>query len=440
MNKFWIGIDVGSVTVKIIYLFPDNNISIKEYVRHHGEPISLILNLLEEIPAKEIQGISVTGSGGRFLSELLNINYINEIVTQAKANVVLYPYIRTVIEIGGEDAKLINLKDGKEGLIEDFAPNTLCAAGTGSFLDQQASRLKINISDFGKFALKSKNPPRIAGRCTVFAKTDMIHLQQRATPTHDIVAGLCNALAMSFKSTICKGKKFLKPIAFEGGVAANQGMVRAFEEIIGLERGELIIPEHFACLGAIGAAIVGKNIGKKRDSFDFKKLHEQYTTMMNKEKSLSKLSPLKLRSEKFVEEGISPPQALIDAYLGVDVGSLSTDLVLLDDNNNVLAKRYLPTAGKPIKAICRGFEEIEKEIGDKVRIKGVSATGSGRYLVGAFIGADIVKNEITSQARAAIDINKDVDTIFEIGGQDSKYISIKDGIVVDFEMNKVCAA
>ena len=462
INKFWIGIDVGSVTVKIIYLFPDNKISNKKYVRHHGEPIFLIFNLLEEIPVKEIQGISVTGSGGRFLSELLNITYINEIVAQAKANSFLYPYIRTVIEVGGEDAKLINLKDGRGGFIEDFATNTICAAGTGSFLDQQASRLGIDISDFGKFALKSKNPPRIAGRCTVFAKTDMIHLQQRATPTHDIVAGLCNALAMSFKSTICKGKKFLKPIAFEGGVAANQGMVRAFEDIIGLERGELIIPEHFACLGAIGAAIVGKSIGNKRDSFDFMKLQEQYTSMMNKEKSSSRLSPLKLKTKKFVEEkvhsiishhqfqdthpsyltsnGIHPHHKLIDAYLGVDVGSLSTDLVLIDDNNNVLAKRYLPTAGKPIKAVCRGLEEIEKEIGDKVRIKGVSTTGSGRYLIGAFIGADIVKNEITSQARAAIDINKNVDPIFEIGGQDSKYISIKDGIVVDFEMNKVCAA
>ena len=427
INKFWIGIDVGSVTVKIIYLFPDNKISIKKYVRHYGEPILLILNLLEEIPTDEIQGLSVTGSGGRFLSELLNINYINEIVAQAKANAVLYPHIRTVIEVGGEDAKLINLKDGREGLIEDFATNTLCAAGTGSFLDQQASRLGIDISDFGKFALKSKNPPRIAGRCTVFAKTDMIHLQQRATPTHDIVAGLCNALAMSFKSTICKGKKFLKPIAFEGGVAANQGMVRAFEDILVLERGELIIPEHFACLGAIGAAIVGKSNGKERVFFDFMKLLEQYTSMMNKVKSSSRLSPLKPKNKDFVEEkvnpvrspyqfqgrhisyltskGIRPTQVLIGAYLGVDVGSLSTDLVLIDDNNNVLAKRYLPTAGKPIKAVCRGLEEIEKEIGDKVRIKGVSTTGSGRYLIGAFIGADIIKNEITSQARAAIDID-----------------------------------
>lgn len=465
MKKFWIGIDVGSVTVKIIYLYSDNlsacsaqagKISIRKYLKHHGEPVSLVLNLLEEIPTEEIQGISVTGSGGRFLSELMNIDYINEIVAQAKANVFLYPHIRTVIEVGGEDAKLIILKEGKEGLIEDFATNTICAAGTGSFLDQQASRLGIDISDFGKLALKSKNPPRIAARCTVFAKTDMIHLQQRATPTYEIVAGLCNALARSFKTTICKGRKFLKPIAFEGGVAANQGMIKAFEDILGLERGELIIPEHFTYLGAIGAAIVGRSIKKERGSFDFEKLYEQCISMVNKEKTSSTLSPLRLKNREFNGGKIHPAlfgkltdtsksemcgaQKLIDVYLGVDVGSLSTDLVLIDDNSNILAKKYLPTSGKPIEVVCRGLQELEKEVGDKVRVKGVGTTGSGRQLIGAFIGADIIKNEITTQARAAIDIDKNVDTIFEIGGQDSKYISIQDGTVVDFEMNKVCAA
>ena len=151
--------------------------------------------------------------------------------------------------MGGEDAKLLFIQDGK---LADFATNSVCAAGTGSFLDQQASRLRLSIEEFGNLAKKSKHAPRIAGRCTVFAKSDMIHLQQKGTPDYEIVAGLCLAVARNFVSTIGKSSKWEKPIAFQGGVAANFGMLKAFESLLDTK---IIIPKHFASMGAIGAVL-----------------------------------------------------------------------------------------------------------------------------------------------------------------------------------------
>lgn len=444
MEKYWLGIDIGSVSVKAAILDHSCQILMDYYLRHKGQPIPTLLDLLKkinnEINLEQIVGISATGSGGKLIANLLNISYTNEIIAQAKANTMLYPYIRTVIEIGGEDSKLIIL--GTD--LEDFSMNTLCAAGTGSFLDQQAVRLNVTIEEFSQIALNSRNPARLAGRCSVFAKTDMIHLQQRATPTEDIIAGLCYALARNFKGNIAKGRAFQCPIVFEGGVASNRGMVKAFENILGLNTGELIVPPHFATLGAIGSAII--SIQKKQAPEQrFRKIEEIEKCLLQFElPNLTALEPLLNNnySSNQVSPYISnhPTDYLIDAYLGVDVGSISTNLAVIDKNKNLITKRYLMTAGRPIEAVKTGLKEIGNEIGDKVKICGVCTTGSARYLISDFIGADIVKNEITAQATAALEIDPDVDTIFEIGGQDSKYISLNNGTIVDFEMNKVCAA
>ncbi len=256
---------MGSVTVKIIYLFPDNKISKKKYVRHYGEPISLILNLLEEIPTDEIQGISVTGSGGRFLSELLNIDYINEIVAQARANAVLYPHIRTVIEVGGEDAKLINLTDGNEGLIEDFATNTLCAAGTGSFLEEQAERLNVKIEEeFGNSALNAPCPVSLGERCTVFIASDLVHHQSRGAKTEDLIGGLCYSIVHNYLNRVVVKKRIGKNIFFQGGVAFNKGVVAAFENI--LEQ-KITVPPHPEMTGAIGCAKIVKELKPEKTKF-----------------------------------------------------------------------------------------------------------------------------------------------------------------------------
>ncbi|MCK4746274.1 MAG: hypothetical protein KAT15_04530, partial [Bacteroidales bacterium] len=343
-----------------------------------------------------------------------------------------------VFEIGGQDSKFISLQNG---VVVDFEMNKVCAAGTGSFLDQQANRIGVSIEkEFGELALKSKNPPRIAGRCSVFAKSDMIHLQQIATPVHDIVAGLCFAVARNFVSTLGRGKNLDFPVSFQGGVAANAGMIRAFRELLGASEGDLIIPEYHASMGAIGAAL---NLVNKIAEFEAFKGIEYLDKYLHEEKSRGNYNEILVEPEIEMDKNVHKlpeGKGKTDVYLGLDVGSLSTNVVLIDKENRVIARRYLPTESKPLEAIRKGLSEIFQEVGDKVVVMAAGTTGSGRYLTGDFIGADVIRNEITAQATAAIVFDPKVDTIFEIGGQDSKFISIDNGVVVDFEMNKVCAA
>ncbi len=456
MKDLYLGIDIGSTTVKFAVLDKNINVLKKDYIRSNGESIKTVFNVLTDIfreyPEAGFAGIGATGSGSRTVGEILGIPNINELVAQTEAVKYFYPEVRTVIEMGGQDSKFLILKKNKDAghiFLEDFGLNDLCAAGTGSFLDQQAERLNISIEkEFGRLALESKNPAKIAGRCTVFAKSDMIHLQQVSTPVADIVAGLCYAVARTFVGTIAKGKKFEKPVIFQGGVAFNEGMVRAFKDILGLKDGELIIPEHHTVMSAIGIAI----ISRKEKNFKFKGL-EPLKDFMEKDKTTGKYRD-RLKSLPSNDNAADPDafnhSALksysgmtVPVYIGVDTGSVSSNIVLLDENKKLLIKKYKKTNGKPIEVVRDTFYEIFLELknfGVNVSVKGVCTTGSGRYLIADFIGADIVKNEITAQAAASIFIDKEVDTVFEIGGQDSKYIRIQNGVVIDFEMNKACAA
>ena len=449
MKKFYLGIDVGSISVNTIIMDDSREVLEEHYTRIKGQPLQTVHRVLEEIlrriPSEEFRTLCFTGTGGKLLSELLGGHFVNEIIAQSKALQHFLPQVRTIIDIGGEDSKLILIEEERGHLkIKDFSMNTLCAAGTGSFLDQQASRLGLTIEEFGQLALKSTTPPRIAGRCSVFAKSDMIHLQQIATPDYDIVAGLCYALARNFKSNIGKGKIFSKPISFQGGVAANIGMRRAFMDVLELSEGDLIVPEHFASMGAIGAILMTQESAETECEVGTLDLTPLLEYLREHQEEGSPLRPLSLSAhhlrQREQEASRLEPGEKMEAYLGLDVGSISTNLVVLDREKRVLSKRYLMTAGRPIEAVRTGLQEIGEEIGDRAEIKGVGTTGSGRYLTADFVGADLVRNEITAQATAAVHIDPEVDTIFEIGGQDSKYISLEKGVVVDFEMNKVCAA
>ncbi len=448
MNYF-LGIDVGSTSINTVIIDSDNKVIKEYYDFSYGKPFHVIKDRLKEIfttyPEKNLLKIGFTGSGAKKASELLGGIAINEIIAQSISISTLYPKIRTIIEMGGEDSKLIFMENGRangQTYLSDFAMNSLCAAGTGSFLDQQGKRIGVKINkEFGELSLKSENPPRIAGRCSVFAKSDMIHLQQIATPVHDILAGLCFAVARNFKSTLGKGKEFTTPVAFMGGVASNVGMIRAFREVLNLKEEELILPKHHASMGAIGAVF---HLQNNNDNYCPYKGIEALENFLKHEEISQKpfFLPLFDKGHELNKQikDISQEKEKVDVFLGIDVGSLSTNVVLIDKDINVIARRYLPTAGKPLDAIRRGLSEIGEDIGEKVNVIGAGTTGSGRYLTSDFIGADTIQNEITAQATATIAFNPDVDTIFEIGGQDSKYIQIQNGVVIDFEMNKVCAA
>lgn len=438
----FIGLDAGSVSVKLV-VFDDKGYKLDEfYQRHYGHAVKTALELLNKVQAKYPEtSLSITGSAGKLIASVLKIKPINEIVSQSYSIKKLFPHIRTVIEIGGEDSKLILMEDGS---IKDFSINSVCAAGTGSFLEQQAERLRLTIEEFSDIAEQSEKPSKIAGRCSVFAKSDMIHLQQIATPLQDIVAGLCFAVARNFKGAIAKGRDLLPPVSFQGGVAANKGMVRAFREVFELK--ELFIPPDYLFMGAIGAALKSIDEGII-NKFSLEPLESFLSTQKYSDfahKALICEGDEFFQRHKVHEEekrfDQSVSSAKIKAYLGIDIGSISTNLAVIDENGNLLSKSYLMTAGRPIDAVKQGMRDVYSEIGDNVEICGVGTTGSGRYMIADYVGADIVKNEITAQATAAIYINPDVDTIFEIGGQDSKYISIKNGMIVDFEMNKACAA
>ncbi|MDH4210440.1 MAG: acyl-CoA dehydratase activase [candidate division WOR-3 bacterium] len=423
------GIDIGSVSIKLAE-FSNGRLVQTRYIKHQGQPYNLLLSILKS--AEKIDRLVMTGSLVEPLTDLLGAVRINEVEATAAAIMHFHPEVRSIIEIGGEDSKLINVNGG----IRDFASNTICAAGTGIFLDQQARRLCYDIDDLGDVALRAKKPARIAGRCSVFAKSDMIHLQQIGTAPDDLIAGLCLALARNFKSVIAKGREIETPVAFVGGVAANKGMIKAFHETLQISPGQLLVPKHHNSVGAIGAVLAAR----KSNLQSTYRGHDKLAEWLALPKIVKRLPPLdgKMRRPPTLSSTI--PAQKTTAYLGIDVGSISTNLVLIDEEGNVLGRKYLWTRGRPIEVVLEGLAELSSEIGDKVDIAGAGTTGSGRYLIGEFIGADIIKNEITAQARAAFEIDPMVDTIFEIGGQDSKFISLRNRTIVDFEMNKVCAA
>src|SRR5664280_2533292 len=447
-SPVFLGFDIGSVSLNTVVIDEKNNILEEQYEYIYGRPFNVLKDrlssLMEKYTDESIRGLALTGTGGKLASSLIGGVFVNEIIAQATSTGTMYPEAKTVIEIGGEDSKLIILEKNPENghsRLVDFEMNSICAAGTGSFLDQQARRIGVPIeNEFGSMALKSVDPPRIAGRCSVFAKSDMIHHQQIATPLHDIVAGLCFALARNFRSNVARSKEIKKPVVFSGGVAANTGMIRAFRETLNLTDGELIIPAHHSAMGAIGAVYYARNTKLNMNCFSGISKLEEY--LKGTATEFVSLPPLKESLAEYRKDVHFPKNGndKICVYLGLDIGSLSTNVVLIDEKHRVVARRYLPTAGQPLEAIRKGLTEIYDEVGEKIIVLGAGTTGSGRYLTGDFIGADNIVNEITAQATAAIDFDPTVDTIFEIGGQDSKYISIENGVVVDFEMNKVCAA
>jgi len=254
--RAYLGIDVGSVTTKLALLDEGNEILASIYLRTRGNPVDMIKEGLEEIrkqmpPEAEICGVATTGSGRALAGVMVGADLVkNEITAHAVAAMYYVSDVQTVFEIGGQDSKIIIIRDG---VVIDFGMNSVCAAGTGSFLEHQAERLNIRVEDFGGHALRSRNPARIAGRCTVFAESDMIHKQQIGYPIDDIIYGLCQSMVRNYLNNVALGKEILPRMVFQGGVAFNKGIVRAFNETF---HTEVYIPPHKELMGAIGAAML----------------------------------------------------------------------------------------------------------------------------------------------------------------------------------------
>jgi predicted CoA-substrate-specific enzyme activase len=259
VEHWFLGVDVGSVSTNMVLLTENKEVAHTVNLRTDGKPILTVqkgLSIMRSMVGQgEIFGVATTGSARQLMGAIIGADLVkNEITTHAVAAIHCYPDLHTILEIGGQDSKIIIIRDG---IVVDFAMNTVCAAGTGSFLDQQAARLNITIEEFGSLALNAEHPVTIAGRCAVFAESDMIHKQQIGHPLPDIAAGLCEALARNYINNVGKGKEILAPVIFQGGVAANLGMRRAFEKSLGTS---IHIPEFYDVMGALGAALQVKAI------------------------------------------------------------------------------------------------------------------------------------------------------------------------------------
>ncbi len=268
--KTYLGIDVGSISTKLVLINEKNQILYNLYIRTEGNPILAVQKGLRNLKKYiednnlevEIIGVGTTGSARYLAGVITGADLIkNEITAHAMGTSFLTPDVRTIIEIGGQDSKIIILENG---VAVDFAMNLICAAGTGSFLDAQAFRLKIPIEKFGDLALKSKKPTNIGSRCTVFAESDMIHKQQIGHKIEDIVAGLCQGLARNFLANVAKGKNIQPPIIFLGGVSENMGMRKAFEDAL---QQKITVPPYNTVMGAFGVALLIKQNPPQKTKF-----------------------------------------------------------------------------------------------------------------------------------------------------------------------------
>ncbi|MBU1238754.1 hypothetical protein KJ865_03510, partial [Myxococcota bacterium] len=440
LPQFRIGIDIGASNVKLSAL-QDEKILLSTSRELNGPTRSAVESLLEEamekIPVGQEWRLGVTGVGREIFCEENPALFINEVMSAASAAAAYAPRARTVIDMGGEFTKWIQLD--KEGTVSDFATNGLCAAGAGAFLEQQAGRLQLNPQTLGDMASKAEKGSSIAGRCSVFAKSDMIHLQQKGTPVDEIAYGLCLALIRTFSATVLQGRKLLPPVVLVGGGARNKGLVRAIREIFALGDDDIILMKDPLTAGSLGAAMLAElQVGTLSAVKTLLKPVEMIEASRNTI-ALSPLGPYRDREAAQIEQPQLATQAH-KAWLGLDVGSVSTNLVLLDEDFQVIHGIYLPTKGRPVEVIRTGLDELAEKFGTDLEILGCGATGSGRHLAAALVGADVVKNEITAQMVSSVHYFPMAETIFEIGGQDSKYISVKKGSFADFEMNKICAA
>jgi predicted CoA-substrate-specific enzyme activase len=425
---------------------------LSKYRRIQGSPIQSTFDLLKElyehVPEEKVEGIRVTGSGSQLIAKILGIYFENEFRTVAKGIRVFYPEVRTVFEMGGESSKYLLLEPTNESKylgIVDYSTSGDCAAGTGSFIDQQATRLLYKVEEVGPVACGASCAARVAGRCSVFAKSDMIHAQQKGYTTDQILRGLCEAVARNFKSSIVKGRHVQTPVAFIGGVAQNEAVRSAIQDAFNLSGSDFFVPALHAWMGALGAAMFEADEWRKRS---FKRIHQlkQHTGKQqfacSDPLSMEKVALLRDRVQR---PPLPPPGTRVPSYLGIDIGSVSTNLVVIDECGNLLHEIYLRTQGRPIEVVQKGLREIEELVADRLDIRGVGTTGSGRELIGELIGADTVNDEITAHKTGSTHVchilgMEPVDTIFEIGGQDSKFIRLDKGVVVDFTMNEACAA
>lgn len=460
MNNYgnlYLGIDIGSVALSIALLNESKQIVHTAYVFHHGQIAEHLAKLLRGIAIKSVKAIGYSSSGSSAISKGISIDSRIAYITAAKH---LHPEVQSLLIIGAEKFGLVSFDEHGEYL--NFHSNSSCAAGTGNFLDQQAERLNlVDIQEFSRIAHENEgNFPRIASRCAVFAKTDLIHAQQEGYSLAEICDGLSYGLAKNIVDTVFQHQSYMQVFA-AGGVALNKAVIAHIEKLTQME---ITVDSYAQVYGAIGAALNGME-EQYGVNLELKSLEDIVFTKSEAKKKYYPPLQLELsdypdfkahqsyefKSSRFpamkaVEVDVYASFVVGDTakvYLGIDIGSTSTKAVLLGQAKEVLAGFYTRTSGQPLQAvqvILEAIDQFAHQRDIQFTMIGTATTGSGRKFTGKIIGADIVLNEITAHARAAYELDPESDTIIEIGGQDSKFTTMRNGMVTFSVMNNVCAA
>ncbi len=429
-----LGIDIGSLTLNAVVL-RDGEIADRASFEHAGKIESAVRAVLERPGFSSCDTAGVTRSLGGASAGIID----NTLATIEGARRLL-PGCRNIFAMGGQSFSLI-LLDG-EGRYVEHAGNPPCASGTGSFLEQQAERLGVGVKELARrAALHAGTVPRIASRCAVFAKTDIVHAMQEGHSLDAVAAGLCEGIARSMLDVLRKGRTLTAPIGLVGGVARNAKIASTIESLLGEP---VVVPSDCEYAGAIGAALLGTAA-----AFDIGTLRKPGSGLRQVRAPLSRsladypsYEPFEVEERDEVEVFRPRGGSLFESscYLGIDIGSTSTKAVLTGPEGRFTAGFYARTGGDPIAAVQRLLRVIGAMGSGSPRLLGAATTGSGRAMIGQVFQADWEVNEITAHAKAAVFLHPGVDTIIEIGGQDSKFTRIRDGEVYFSTMNYVCAA
>ena len=389
-----LGMDIGTSTVKLV-LLKNQEIEKQWMAVHHGNPFVCLKKGLStlELAMDTPFSLCVTGSNTEALLEQDSaIPSLGDIPAIVEGVRWIIPQVGSVIEIGSQGARFIT---DLQSRAPQFSVNEHCAGGTGSFFEDQMSRVGCRLGDYSSLVEQAQSVPRLSGRCAVFAKTDIIHRQQEGVSTPDILLGLCYAMIRNYKVTIVRRLPVCKPVVFCGGVTCNAGVIRAIRDVFGLSEEELIVPEFARYEAALGAAL------KASGSFTLRQLNDSLDRTLTTHHTVGTLPKLELRpGTSLAEPNATEIIPESGCALGIDIGSTSTDLVLVGADGELVDFQYLRTAGDPEGAVRKGLARIRQRFGD-IRFTAVGVTGSGRERVGKRIGADVVRDEITAQAKGA---------------------------------------
>ena len=446
-----IGIDVGSTTVKVVALDEQGSVCFSRYKRHHARAREVVADMLGELLQEQgdVEACAcITGSVGMGMSERHSIPFIQEVVAATKAIQQDYPQVASMIDIGGEDAKIVFFEHGEAA---DLRMNGNCAGGTGAFIDQMAVILGTDVDELNRLALKAGRIYPIASRCGVFCKTDIQNLVARNVSREDIAASIFHAVAVQTVMTLAHGWDIKAPVLFCGGpLTFIPALRKAFAEYLHLREDEMVLPANGTLLPATGAAL---SRGEENETFKLSALIARLSEASAAADHPCGLKPVFSSAGDYAvwEKRISSHrigraslrEGVQDVFLGIDSGSTTTKIVVIDSDGNLLFTYYKPNGGHAIETVANGLALLKdrcREQGAVLNIKGSWSTGYGEDLIKAAFQLDAGIVETIAHYVAAHYLDRDVSFILDIGGQDMKAIFVDNGIINRIEINEACSS